>query len=87
MGYLVVVFAVWLIWNVLPQLFTTPTWFPYLVAVATGIAGAALVEASNWWWGIGLAGMAGFLLTLSDLALVTTDGIRSRVLARGPTRR
>ena len=87
MAYLCVIFTVWLVWNVLPQLLTTPIWFPYLVAVVLGIGGAALVEIENWWWGVGLAGIAGFLLTLSDLALVTTDGIRAKVIARGPTRR
>lgn len=87
MAYLCVIFTIWMVWNVLPQLLTTPFWFPYILAVALGVGGAALVDADHWWWGIGLAGMAGFLLTLSDLALVTTDGIRARVVARGPVRR
>lgn len=87
MAYVCVIFTIWLIWNALPQLFTTPVWFPYLLATMLGMGGAALVEASHWWWGIGLAGIAGFLLTLSDLVLVTTDGIRARIIARGPTRR
>lgn len=87
MAYVCVIFTVWLVWNVLPQVFTTPVWFPYALAVALGTGGAALVEASHWWWGIGLAGMAGFLLSLSDLALVTSDSIRARILARGPMRR
>lgn len=87
MAYVCVIFTVYLVWNVLPQLFTTPVWFQYALAVALGIGGAALVEASHWWWGIGLAGIAGFVLTISDLLLVTTDAIRARIIARGPTRR
>jgi len=87
MAYVCVIFTIWLVLNVLPLLFTTPPWFPHGFAAALGIGGAALVEAENWWWGIGLSGIAAYLLTLSDLALVTTDAIRARVVARGPTRR
>jgi hypothetical protein len=86
-AYVCVIFTIWLVRNVLPLLFQTPEWFPYLVSLALGIGGAALVDASNWWWGIGLAGIAGFLLMASDLLLVTSDAIRARILARGPQRR
>lgn len=87
MAYVCVIFTIWLVRNVLPLLFTTPEWFPYVLAVALGIGGAAVVEASHWWWGPGLAGIASALLMITDLLLVTNDAIRARVLARGGQRR
>ena len=87
MAYVCVIFTIWLVRNVLPLLFTTPTWFPYVLAVALGIGGAALVETENWWWGPGLAGIASALLMVTDLLLVTSDAVRARILARGPVRR
>lgn len=80
MAYLCIVFAIWLVRHALPQFFTTPEWFPFVVSIAMGIGGQCLVDIDNWWWGIGWAGLAGAILMLTDLALVTTDRLRSEVL-------
>lgn len=81
MAYLCIVFAIWLVRHTLPIIFTTPEWFPFVVSLAMGIGGQCLVDAHNWWWGIGWAGLAGAVLMLTDLVLVTTDGLRARVLS------
>jgi hypothetical protein len=80
MGYLCVIFTIWLVWNLWPVVFTTPPWFPYALAVALGFGGAALVSGGKWWYGPGLAGMANAFLLLTDLVLVTTDSLRTKVV-------
>ena len=37
MAYLMVIFGVWLVWNLLLTFFATPEWFPYLVSILLGI--------------------------------------------------
>lgn len=81
MAYLCIVFAIWLVRHTLPTYFTTPEWFPFVVSLGMGIGGQCLVDADNWWWGIGWAGLAAAILMFTDLALVTTDALRERVIA------
>ena len=82
MAYLMVIFGVWLLWNLLQEEVTVPGWFQYLVAIALGIGGQCLIDPSNWWYGLGLAGAAGFLLLMGDVLLVTRDALKARVLNR-----
>lgn len=82
MAYLMVIFSVWLTWNVLLTFFGTPEWFPYLAAVLLGIGGQCLIDVGNWWYGFGLAGAASFLLLIGDVLLVTTDALKTGVLRR-----
>lgn len=82
MAYLIVIFGLWLLWNMFLLQFSTPEWFPYLLFIAMGIGGACLIDTTTWWYGVGLAGAAGFLLAISDLLLVTTDSVRAGVLQR-----
>jgi len=77
-----VILGLWLLWNLLLILVTTPEWFPYVFAIVMGIGGACLVDTSHWWYGVGLAGAAGFLLVIGDLLLVTTDALKTGVLRR-----
>jgi hypothetical protein len=87
MSALLVVFAIWLLWNLLVLLITTPEWFPPLVAMVLGVIGQLLLEPSRWYLGIGLAGAAGFLVLAGDLVLVITDAIRGRILMGAERRR
>jgi hypothetical protein len=82
MVYLLVAFAVWFLWNVSLGLLVIPDWVQYLGVVVLSIGGAALVEPSNWWYGLGLAGVASALLLIGDLLLVATDWLRTRVLGK-----
>lgn len=82
MAYLFVILGLWLLWNVFLIQFSTPVWFPYVLFSVLGIGGACLVNTSRWWYGVGLAGAAGFMLSISDLLLVTTDAVRAGVLQR-----
>jgi hypothetical protein len=80
MNVVSVVFSIWLVWNVLPLLFTTPPWFPYALAVTLGTGAMLLIDPGHWWWGVGIAGIAHHLLLVTDLILVTTDTLRSKVV-------
>lgn len=80
MEYLLVVFAVWFLWNVLLSLVSSQEWMQYLFIIALSIGGALLIEPSTWWYGVGLAGVASLLMLASDLLLVATDWIRTQVL-------
>jgi len=80
MAYLCIVFAIWLARHAIPTFLTTPEWFPFVVSLAMGVGGQCLVDAHNWWWGIGWAGLASAVLLFTDLLLVTTDALRERVL-------
>jgi hypothetical protein len=82
MVYLLVAFAVWFAWNAALSLFVISNWIQYLAVVVLSCGGAALVEPSHWWYGFGLAGVASVLLLLSDLLLVATDWLRTRVLQK-----
>jgi hypothetical protein len=86
MAYLMVILGLWLIWNMVLLLFTTPEWFPYLLSLILGIGGACLIDPTTWWYGVGLAGAASFLLLVGDLLLVTTDAVRAGVLRHSPRR-
>ena len=86
MAYLMVILGLWLLWNLLTLLFSTPEWFPPALMVALGIGGACLIDPTTWWYGIGLAGAANLVLLFSDLLLVTTDAVRAGVLRRSPRR-
>jgi hypothetical protein len=86
MAYLWVIFGLWLLWNVLILLFSTPEWFPQLLMMVFGIGGACLVDPTTWWYGVGLAGAANLLMLIGDLLLVTTDAVRTGVLRRNPRR-
>lgn len=82
MEYLIVALAVWFLWNVALSVVTVPDWFQYLIVIAVSIGGAVLVEPSNWWYGVGLAGVSSAMMLVGDLLLVTTDWIRAQVLRR-----
>jgi hypothetical protein len=82
MAYLMVILGLWLLWNMLLLMFSTPEWFPYVMMIVLGIGGACLINTTTWWYGLGLAGAAGFLLLIGDLLLVTTDAVRAGVLRR-----
>jgi hypothetical protein len=82
MAYLIVTFGLWLLWNIFLLQVATPAWFPSLLFIALGIGAACLIDVDHWWYGVGLAGGAGFLLAISDLLLVTTDSIRAGIVQR-----
>lgn len=82
MVYLLVPFAVWFLWNVVLGFFAIPDWSQYVGVTVLSCVGAALIEPSNWWWGIGLAGVASLLMLIGDLLLVATDWLRTRVLQK-----
>ena len=82
MAYLMVIFGVWLVWNLLLTFFGTPDWFPYLASILLGIGGQCLIDVDHWWYGVGLAGAANFLLLIGDVLLVTTDALKTGVLRR-----
>jgi len=76
------VFAVWILWTVLGMILTTPEWFPYALGIVLGTGFQLLIDADQWYLGIGIGGAAGFLVLVSDVLLVTADAIRSGVLVR-----
>ena len=82
MDHVLAVFAVWLLWNLLVMLLTTPDWFPWVIAIALGIGFELLIDPSYWWLGVGIAGAAGVLVLIGDLLLITTDAIRKGLLLR-----
>lgn len=82
MEHVLAIFAVWLLWNLLILLLSTPEWFPPLVGIALGIGFECLIDPSFWWLGVGIAGAAGFVVLVGDLLLVTTDAVRSGLLSR-----
>lgn len=82
MVYLLVAFGVWFLWNVALNLLIIPEWGQYLGVAALSCIGASLVEAGNWWYGIGLAGVASGIMLIGDLLLVATDWLRTRVLQK-----
>ena len=82
MAAVLVVFGIWMVWNMIQVLFTTPPWFPRLVAIGLGVGSMLVLDTDRWWLGVGLAGASEFLLLLGDLILVTTDAIRRGLLVK-----
>ena len=87
MAYLFAVLGVWAVWNALATYVEGPGWFWTVLPLVLGIGGQALIDASTWWWGLGIGGAAILVMRLNDLLLVTADWIRVTLLQRGPRTR
>lgn len=83
MSYLIVVAAVFFLWNALTTLVTADDWVPWVFGLAVGIGGAALINPDEWWYGFGLAGLGYLMLQVSDLLLVANDVLRAKMFKKG----
>ena len=82
MPYLIVAFAVALIWNGVAQYLEIEKVVKQLLILALSFGGAYLIEPSEWWYGLGIAGLAWAILMLGDLLLVATDVLLASVLKK-----
>ena len=82
MEYLIVAVGVWFLWNVALTAFSIPDGWQYLMVIGVSCGGAAWIEPSNWWYGIGLAGVSSAFMLVGDLLLVTTDWIRAAIFKK-----
>lgn len=80
MEYVVVVLAVWGVWDAAEALLDGPEWAWKLLPFVLGLAGQALINPSYLWYGIGLGAAAMVLMLVTNLLLVTADWIRFAAL-------
>ena len=78
--HLLLVFAVWGVWTLVAYFLTFPEWVWLAGAIALGVVGQVLLDADEWFLGIGIGGAALLLMQLSNLLLVVTDWVRVAVL-------
>jgi hypothetical protein len=80
MEYVVVVLAVWGVWETAQALLEGPEWAWRLLPFVLGVGGQALIDHDHLWYGLGLGGAAMVLMLVTNLLLVTTDWIRFAAL-------
>lgn len=79
-SYILAVFAMWLMWTLAEVWVLFPKWVWYLAMAGLGVGAQLLIEADEWYLGIGLGGATVFLYSLADLVLLATDWVKVGVL-------
>jgi len=87
MDYFLVALGVWAIWSLLTVYFEANRLFWELLPIALGIGGACILDYREWYFGIGLGGLASMFMRISDVLLVAADALRFQVLRHQRTTR
>ena len=72
--------AVWGVWTLAEHFLEASRWIWQTLAIVAGIGWELVLDASDWWLGIGIGGGAYLLYLLSDLVALATDAMKVHVL-------
>jgi len=80
MEYLLGAFAVFWIWTVVQSRVEAPEWAWWILITVLSVGAQLLIEPSDWFWGVGIAGLAFLIRRADDLLLLASDSAKVSVL-------
>jgi hypothetical protein len=78
--YLLGAFAVYWVLIVVQRWVTAPEWAWWAATTVLGLGAQLLIAPEDWFWGVGIAGLAFLIRRLDDLMLLASDSAKVSVL-------